>query len=156
MGWGVKTLTEKLTENGGIVYGLFAYFGGQQTSDALLSLIYPTMTVASYILKNKVTAHGGNSGIKFDQKGNILASCINLDTRVTIGSGGLIRDQIKKSGGVAVRSFSPITISPTRSDRMPDLKSVINLVLSRRKSVESQYQSWFQKKPGVDYNHQLK
>lgn len=148
-------LLSHFEDKGGIVYGMYVYYGGQVISDFILSLIYPTLSVATYIVKHKITAHGGNFGIKFDSEGRILASCVSMNQKVTIGTGGLMRDSIRDAGGIAVRSFSPYSLSSTESDRMPDLLSVMKLILTRRKSLIAQYQNWFEAKPGVDYNERV-
>jgi hypothetical protein len=109
-------------------------------------------SLVAFHLRNKVTAHGGNSAIKFDKDGRILEACTKLDPQFTIGLGGLIRDKVRGVGGIAVRSFSPYTLSPTRSDRMPDIYSVVKLFLSHRKAIKQQYRTWFLEHPGSNYN----
>ena len=146
------SLLGKMGRSGGIAYGLYAYFGGQLLSDSLLTSAYHMKSLLSFNLRNKVTAHGGNSGIKFDQDGKILEACTHLDPKFTIGLGGLIRDKVKGANGIAIRSFNPFTLSPTRSDRMPDLYSVFKLFISHRKAITEHYKEWFKDHPGYDYN----
>lgn len=148
-------LLENLSRSGGIGYGLYAYFGGQLLSDTLLTPAYHMKSLVAFKLRSKVTAHGGNSGIRFDDGGKILNECINLDPQFTIGLGGLIRDRVKSAKGVAVRSFSPYTLSPTRSDRMPDIMSVVKLFISHRKAITKQYSTWFLDHPGSNYNEYM-
>lgn len=138
--------------NGGIAYGLYCYYGGQLASDTLLSSAYFCKNLVSYVYRRKVTAHGGNSAISFDEDGKILNACLNLDTQYKIGLGGLIRDRIKSAGGVAVRTYSPDTIVPTRSDRMPSLGSVIKLFLLPRQQIRTQYADWLTGDGYQDYN----
>lgn len=149
----MQGLGDTLPNNGGQLFGTYLYYGGKELgSDFMLSSVFHAKGFIKYYLHGTVSAHGcANFAIKFDENKKIIEAVQKLDTNITIGNDGLLRDSIRMSGGKIERTLNPQTLVLTKSDKYPDRNSVLMLLLKRGIMIRKQYKKWFERKPGVQY-----
>ena len=147
-----QTMTEMLNNyppEGGEAFGFFAYYGGTFLSDLLLDIIDHRPNFSYPIYKNTVRTHGGNSGIKFDREGRIIDALTRLNPKFVTGTSTYILDAVLDNGGYARRNLNPRSVAFTRSDRFPNLVSVLAFAFKMNRL--KMYSDYFGRNPRVDY-----
>ena len=142
--WGSTILSnlDKL-KTGGVVYGLYWHYGSTTVSDFLLSVYLLGKTPIYSLFYDKVSTHGGNSGLKLDREGKLAEALLNIDISNRLGIPDYRKAVLKKAGAEFMRNMSPRSLALTRSDRIPTVSALAKLIFYRNAYMSTRYPEWF-------------